>query len=123
MTTAAAEAREQLLRQELARFIAIVTQQMQPERIILFGSFVAGKVNEWSDLDLVVIAETDLPFYERIKQVLHSVRPQAGMDVLVYTPIEWAEMTSQRRFVQEEIVNKGRVVYAQARCMRACLCP
>ena len=114
MTTAATVARERLLRQELARFIDIVTQQMQPERVILFGSFAAGQVSEWSDLDLVVVAETDLPFYERIKQILRSVRPQAGMDVLVYTPIEWAEMTSQRSFIQEEILNKGQVVYARA---------
>lgn len=114
MTTEAAVARERLLRQELARFIEIVVQQMQPERIILFGSLATGQVDEWSDLDLVVIAETGLPFYERMKQVLRSVRPQAGMDVLVYTPTEWAEMTSQRRFVQEEILNKGRVVYERA---------
>jgi predicted nucleotidyltransferase len=113
MTTEAAAARERLLRQELARFIDIVAQHMQPERIILFGSLAAGQVDEWSDLDLVVIAETDLPFYERMKQVLRSVRPQAGMDVLVYTPTEWVEMTSQRRFVQEEILSKGQVVYAR----------
>jgi predicted nucleotidyltransferase len=111
MTTEAAAAREKLLRQELARFIDIVAQHMQPERIILFGSLAAGQVDEWSDLDLVVVAETTLPFYERMKHILRSVRPQAGMDVLVYTPTEWAEMTSQRRFVQEEILSKGQVVY------------
>ena len=113
MTTEAAAARERLLRQELARFIDIVAQQMQPERIILFGSLAAGQIDEWSDLDLVVIAKTNLPFYERMKHILRSVRPQAGMDVLVYTPTEWAEMTSQRRFVQEEILGKGQVVYAR----------
>jgi predicted nucleotidyltransferase len=111
MTTEATVARERLLRQELARFIEIVVQQMQPERIILFGSLATGQVEEWSDLDLVVIADTGLSFYERLKQVLCSVRPQAGMDVLVYTPTEWAEMTSQRRFIQEEILSKGQVVY------------
>ena len=114
MTTEAAAARATLLRQELARFIEIVTQQMQPERIILFGSCATGQIGEWSDLDLVVIAPTDLPFYERIKHILCSVRPQVGMDVLVYTPAEWAEMLSQRSFIQEEILNKGQVVYARA---------
>jgi predicted nucleotidyltransferase len=114
MTTEAAAARAQLLRQELARFIEIITQQMQPERIILFGSFATGQVSEWSDLDLVVIAETDLPFYQRIKRILYSVRPQVGMDVLVYTPTEWAEMSSRRSFAQEEILHKGQVVYARA---------
>jgi predicted nucleotidyltransferase len=107
----AAAARERLLRQELARFIEIVAQQMQPECIILFGSLATGQVDEWSDLDLVVIAETSLSFYERMKQVLRSVRPRAGMDILVYTPTEWAKMTSQRRFIQEEILSKGQVVY------------
>jgi uncharacterized protein len=72
MTTEAAAARANLLRQELARFIEIVTQQMQPERIILFGSFAAGQIGEWSDLDLIVIAQTDLPFYERIKHILYG---------------------------------------------------
>lgn len=114
MTTEAAAARARLLRQDLARFIEIATQQMQPERIILFGSLATGEVDEWSDLDLVVIAETALPFYERMKHILRHVRPQAGMDVLVYTPAEWAEMARQRSFIQEEILSKGQVVYARA---------
>ena len=115
MTTEAAAARATLLRQELARFIEIVTQQMQPESIILFGSLATGHVGEWSDLDLVVIANTDLPFYERIKHVLQSVRPRAGMDVFIYTPAEWAEMASERSFIRDEIRDKGQVVYARAR--------
>jgi hypothetical protein len=52
------------------------------------GPLATGHVGEWSDLGLVVIANTDLPFYERIKQVLQSVRLQAGMDIFVYTPAE-----------------------------------
>ncbi len=96
---------------------------MHPEHIILFGSLATGHVDAWSDLDLVIVAETDLGFYERIKQVLHSVRPQVGMDILVYTPTEWQEMTRQRSFIQEEVLNKGRVVYARAHrtltCFRA----
>lgn len=115
MTTEASAARAALLRQELARFIEVVTQQMQPEFIILFGSLATGQVDEWSDLDLVVIVDTDLPFYERIKQVLQSVRPRAGMDVFIYTPAEWTEMASERPFIRDEILDKGQVVYARAR--------
>ena len=64
---------------------------------------------------IVVIVNTDLPFYERIKQVLQSVRPRAGMDVFIYTPAEWAEMASERAFIRDEILDKGQVVYARAR--------
>ena len=37
------------------------------------------------------------------------------MDVLIYTPAEWAEMVSDRSFIRDEILNKGQVVYARAR--------
>jgi predicted nucleotidyltransferase len=114
MTTEAAAARERLLRQELERFINIVVEQMQPEQIFLFGSLVAGQVDEWSDLDLVVIADTDLSFHERTQQVLRSARPQVGMDVLVFTPVEWAEMSIQRRFIQADILSKGQLVYERS---------
>jgi uncharacterized protein len=114
MTTEAAAARERLLRQELARFIDIIVEHMQPEQIFLFGSLAAGQVHEWSDLELVVIADTDLSFHERTQQILRSVRPQAGMDVLVFTPVEWTEMSIQRRFIQENIFSKGQVVYERA---------
>jgi predicted nucleotidyltransferase len=115
MACEAATARARLLHQELQRFITIVAQQLHPECIVLFGSVAAGQVREWSDLDLVVIADTTLPFYERIKTVLRSVRPVVGMDVLVYTPTEWEAMQRERPFIQEEILRKGKVVYARAR--------
>jgi hypothetical protein len=83
-------------------------------RIVLFGSLAAGQVDEWSDLALVVVAETDLLFCERIKHILCLVRSKASMGVLVYTSKEWAEMTSQRPFVRDEILMKGQLVYARA---------
>ncbi len=110
-----AEQRAQLLASELDRFIATVVPEMRPERIIAFGSFANGEIREWSDLDLAVIAETDLPFFERLKHVLLLVRSDVGMDVLVYTPDEWEQMTRERRFVREEIAQKGKIVYERRR--------
>jgi predicted nucleotidyltransferase len=77
----------------------------------VFGSFAQSRVTEWSDLDLVVVADTDLPFYQRLDRVYRSVSPQVGLDVLVYTPEEWADLIANRRFVQEEILQKGLVIY------------
>jgi predicted nucleotidyltransferase len=111
LDTSIAERRRVQLEGELARIVAVVTQQMQPELIVLFGSFAQGHLGEWSDLDLVVIAETDLPFYQRLDQVFRSVQPKVGLDVLVYTPDEWAELSATRPFVQEEVIKKGRVLY------------
>lgn len=82
-------ARQARLQQELERYLALLTHTNQPEKIILFGSLAQGQVNEWSDLDLVIVQQTALPFLERSKQILRLLRPQVGLDVLVYTPEEF----------------------------------
>ncbi len=107
----AIEQRRARLSSELDRFIEVVVPALQPERIIVFGSYAAGQIHEWSDLDLVVIAETDLPFFERLKQVILLTRSNVGMDVLVYTPSEWEQLRDGRVFIREEILKKGKVIY------------
>ncbi len=107
----AIEQRMVKLSSELDRFIEAVVPALQPEQIIVFGSYASGQIHEWSDLDLVVIAETDLSFQQRLKLVYGQVRPRVGMDIIVYTPQEWEHMKANRLFVREEILKKGKVIY------------
>jgi predicted nucleotidyltransferase len=37
------------------RYVSEVTKELQPERIVLFGSYVAGNAREESDIDIAVI--------------------------------------------------------------------
>jgi uncharacterized protein len=108
------ERRRARLESELQRFLPIVTEQLHPDLIILFGSLASGQVHEWSDLDLAVIAETELPFLERLEQIYLRFEPHVGLDVFVYTPKEWDDLKATRLFVQQEIVQKGRVLYERA---------
>lgn len=54
--------RKRHLEQELARFIAVLVDQGDPEQVIVFGSLAKGEVHAWSDIDLVVVEQTELPF-------------------------------------------------------------
>ncbi|MGQ9626913.1 MAG: nucleotidyltransferase domain-containing protein [Anaerolineae bacterium] len=107
----AAQARQARLQQELKRYLELLTRDDPPERIILFGSLAEGEVGEWSDLDLVIVRKTDLPFLERSKAVLRLLHPRVGVDVLVYTPEEFERLCRERRFFQEEILDKGKVLF------------
>ncbi|MDW8327701.1 MAG: nucleotidyltransferase domain-containing protein [Anaerolineales bacterium] len=83
-----------------------------PERVILFGSLASEAVSEWSDLDLVIIKKTDKPFVRRLREVALLCRPTVGVDFLVYTPEEWAQLIADRNpFVVGEILRRGIVVY------------
>ncbi len=104
--------RENQLSQALAQILEILTTQYQPEKVILFGSMASGTVHEWSDLDLVIVKDTSKPFLQRLTEVALLCRPRIGVDFLVYTPNEFAQMISdQNPFVLEEIVRRGKVIY------------
>jgi len=106
-----AQTRRALLERELNRWLPLLITHEQPNKIILFGSYCAGQVGEWSDLDLVIIKETKARFLDRTRQVLELLKPRVGVDVLVYTPTEFEKLSQERVFVRQEIVAKGRVIY------------
>lgn len=110
-TTIVQTNRRAILDAELARFLPLLRQYYQPEKVLLFGSLASGQVRDWSDLDLVIIKETDLRFLDRIKEVMLLLRPQIGVDILVYTPDEFEQLCRERPFVRTEIAEKGKVVY------------
>jgi predicted nucleotidyltransferase len=105
------QARRALLERELNRWLPLLIAHEQPDKIILFGSYCADQVGEWSDLDLVIIKETQASFLNRTRQVLELLKPQVGVDVLVYTPQEFEQLSHERAFVRREIVNKGKTIY------------
>jgi predicted nucleotidyltransferase len=99
------------LQEELERCIKVLRDGYDPEKIILFGSFVNDKVKRWSDIDLVIIKETNQPFLDRIKEVILLLQPKVGIDILVYTPSEFKNLSATRAFFKNEICSKGRTVY------------
>ena len=119
-TDTASEERRALLARELERYVHLLTTQSDsqpaatPERIIVFGSMASGEVGPWSDIDLVIVQQTDLPFMKRLRQVRQLLKPRVGTDILVYTPSEFEQLRQERPFVREEILEKGIVLYERA---------
>jgi predicted nucleotidyltransferase len=107
--------RRAALQRELDRWLPLLIAHEQPEKIILFGSYAAGQIGEWTDLDLVIVKETTAPFLDRTREVLTLLKPRVGVDVLVYTPDEFKRLGQERAFVRQEIIGKGRVLYERGR--------
>ena len=109
----AVEERRELLESELERYLNLLETHYDPEAILLFGSAATDDMHEWSDLDLVIVKETELRFLDRIKEVISLLQPQVGVDIIVYTPREFAQLSEERAFVRDEIIAKSRVLYAK----------
>jgi len=103
--------RKRRLEAELERYLPLLIENQQPERVILFGSLVAGTIHEWSDIDLVIVKQTDRPFMQRLHEISDLLQPQVGADIFVYTPEEFKQLCQERPFFQDEILNKGMLLY------------
>jgi predicted nucleotidyltransferase len=89
-----------------------IVAEVQPERIILFGSYAYGIPSGDSDVDLLVIMETDARPADRYVVISRLIRPRPfPLDILVKTPDEIAEALEKGDFFIREIVTQGRALY------------
>jgi predicted nucleotidyltransferase len=87
-------------------------RQYNPEKIIIFGSYVRGEADEYSDLDFVVIKKTKKRFIRRLIEVARIIGYDLGkVDVFVYTPEEFKRMIEYKNPFIEQVLKEGRVVY------------
>lgn len=108
--------RKKDLKRELKRIVDVLVRNYSPEKIILFGSLAQGDVHEWSDIDLVIIKETEERFIKRLHNVRLMTRPTEAVDFIVYTPREISGMQKEgRRFLIKEILERGQVLYERTK--------
>ncbi len=100
--------RQALLERELERIVQVL-RQMGVQRIILFGSAAREEITVWSDLDLIVVLDSSLPFVKRLGLLYERIQPRVGLDLLAYTPQEF-ETLRERPFIRQAL-QEGRVLY------------
>jgi predicted nucleotidyltransferase len=86
-------------------------KQLPVQRIILIGSMATDTSTAFSDIDLIVIMETGDRFLDRLKVAYEKIQPAVAMDILVYTPEEFEEMSRSRPFLFHAL-KESKVLYA-----------
>ncbi len=92
-----------------------IIQAVDPEKIILFGSFAYGRPTPDSDVDLLVVMKSDRGIHARTVQVSEVLRPRPfPVDIIVRTPDELKERLEIGDCFFREIVDKGVVLFERA---------
>ena len=96
----------------LARRLRPVFRKHGVMRGIVFGSFARGEESRRSDLDLLVVQQTEKRFLDRydglLAEVVRAV-PGRDVDLLIYTPSELARLAEQP-FLRQAL-SEGQVIY------------
>jgi len=102
-------ARAKRIEEEIRRMLEAF-KAMEIEKVILFGSGARGDIGPCSDIDLIVVKKTDLPFINRLEEIYSVIEPVIATDILVYTPEEFDMMKSSNPFVMRACA-EGRLIY------------
>jgi len=89
-----------------------IISHFQPEKIILFGSYAYGTPRKGSDLDLLIVKESDSPKHKRAILIRRLFRGyMIPMDILVYTPEELKKYKDIKGSFTHKVLRKGRILY------------
>jgi predicted nucleotidyltransferase len=98
----------------LNQMVQKIVHSFDVQQVILFGSHVWGTPQKESDVDLLVILESDLRPAQRSAQISLVCRPRnLPVDFLVKTPAEIAHRLKIGDPFLKRIFEQGRVLYAQ----------
>jgi predicted nucleotidyltransferase len=98
--------------EEITRRCRPVFEKHGIQQAILFGSWAAGTQTRRSDIDMILVKNTRVRFFDRYEGILEELgQALSGRDieVLIYTPEELAGL-SGRPFI-EQALKAGKVVY------------
>ena len=105
--------------QRMNRFIKEIVKKIKdeykPERIILFGSYAYGNPVPDSDIDLLVVKKTtERPINRRIRiRHIVDIRIPISFSPIVVTPAELTARLEAKDQFWQEIISKGKVLYAR----------
>lgn len=95
-------------------------EQVNPYKIILFGSYANGNFHEDSDLDLMVILDSPKiaqNYGEKmenrllVRKKIYDLSTKIPIDLLVYTKGEFDIISNNESSFCNEIQNIGKVIY------------
>jgi predicted nucleotidyltransferase len=103
---------ERHVSETLPEAVARIVHELQPEKIILFGSYAYGAPTRDSDIDLLVIMQTQARGADRSWAVYRLLIPRPfPLDILVRTPQEIQSALERGDFFIREVPANGRVLY------------
>lgn len=96
----------------LNNIVDVLVREIEPDRVILFGSRARQQHEERSDYDICVLKSGVAhrrALAKHIYRLLYDI--DAPVDVIVETPERFAQLQGNRFLIYREIAQQGQVIY------------
>lgn len=96
---------------EINNIVQKIIIKFDPDKIILFGSYAKGNTKLHSDIDLLVIIDTQRSTLDIAVEISLAVKHSFPMDIIVRTPQEISKRLKYGDFFIKDIIENGKVLY------------
>ncbi|HID62198.1 MAG TPA: nucleotidyltransferase domain-containing protein [Anaerolineae bacterium] len=97
---------------QLEALLRTLIERVKPEKVVLFGSYADDTATPQSDIDLLVILESDLRRDRRQEMISRALRPRrVPVDILAYTPAEVETCMANPASFVRHILTTGKIIY------------
>jgi uncharacterized protein len=105
------------------RYIPLIVENLlltNPEKIILFGSYAYGEVNDDSDIDILVVTDEDIipasfseksKIYLRVSKAISEFKKEFPVDLIVHTKAMHRKFIENNSLFSIELLTKGRILF------------
>lgn len=104
-----------LTESDIQKMADIIAERFQPEKIILFGSYANGTATDDSDVDLIVVVDTNEDLSDKTADIRMALRHfGVPKDVLVRAPEMYDSECEIYWTVFSQALQHGKTLYAKA---------
>ncbi|HEX15813.1 MAG TPA: nucleotidyltransferase domain-containing protein [Deltaproteobacteria bacterium] len=97
------------LKRAVERLREELSSMPEVERVVLFGSYARGRRDLLTDLDVLVVMDTELAPLERLRWLYRRLSLPVDLDLICLTPREFEERKATPFF--KKVLREGEVIY------------
>ncbi|MER3458062.1 MAG: hypothetical protein C4309_04980 [Chloroflexota bacterium] len=105
------EARATVPLEDIQQVVRQIVDRFHPQKVILFGSYARGEATRDSDVDFLVVMETEENPLHTAARISASIDHPFPLDILVIRPSDLGASFERGGVFAKEVMTKGVVLY------------
>lgn len=96
---------------DIREIVRQIVERFRPQKVILFGSYAHGKPTPESDVDLLVVMDTNEQSLHAAARISAAIDHPFPLDILVFRPSDLQASLERKGVFATEVMAKGIVLH------------